>query len=86
MSDVLRTDDMTRIRFNIGEWSEAGLSGTYRADAIDYGNLDVAILRDIRLLVHRVDELEAELATRPRRPTSEYPSGRYPDSHNAEKP
>ena len=62
------TTEERRIAEAVGKWNGLGESGTYKADAQDYGAINVAVLRDVRFLLARlklalavVEAAEAEL-------------------------
>lgn len=54
--------DLERIRANVAHWDAMALDGTYKADEIDYGQVNVAILRDFRVLLHHLNGRERRIA------------------------
>lgn len=60
MAEIVNFATLERIRFNVAACQDAGISGTYEADALDYLNMEVCILRDIRCLLAEIDRLTSK--------------------------
>jgi len=60
MGDDATIDPLQRISAAVAPWTVAGATGTHLPEAADYGEVDVAILRDVRWLLSEVQALRAE--------------------------